>query len=71
MANELLDTMLGQFQERLSLRALTAEARFLGGEAFVTIRGVEPSSAMNELARAIEQEFDELDLSLRITLRLS
>ncbi len=71
MANELVDTILGYFQERFDLRTLTGDVRFLGGEAFVTIRGVAPSPVMHELARAIEQEYDELGLSLRIALKRS
>jgi hypothetical protein len=71
MQNELVDTVVGYFEEKMGLQGLSGDVAFLGGEAFVTIKGVEPSSSMHEFARAIEHEYDELGLHLRIALKRS
>ncbi len=61
---------LDAYKTRFEQSELRAESAALpNGEAFVTILATLPTPAMQELARALEGEFDELGRSVHIDIR--
>ncbi len=70
MITELENYVLDAYKTRFEQSELRVESAALpNGEAFVTILATLPTPAMQELARALESEFDELGRSVHIEVR--
>ncbi|EGV20658.1 hypothetical protein [Thiocapsa marina] len=69
--NELVAFAVEHFEDRFGLSGLRGEVSFaLPGEALVTlfVPG-EPTAAMQEAAREMEREYDELGRTVRMVLK--
>ncbi len=70
MITELENYVLDAYRTRFEQSELRVESVALpNGEAFVTLLATQPTPAMQELARVLESEFDELGRSVHIAIR--
>ena len=70
MATDLTSFVLAAVRSEFDLPDLHARTTALpGGELFITLFTVHPTETLRELAGALESEFDELELTVRIAVR--
>jgi len=70
MPNEILDYVIKYFESNLGVKGLTGRVAVLpNGESWVTLYVAHPTPAMQDLARLIEAEFDELEKSVAICVK--
>lgn len=69
MTTSLLSDILDTFKTHCNAPELIAEVMMWPGEVWIMILALQPTAAMHELACTLENEFDELGLSVPIEVR--
>jgi len=69
MADDLLNYVLDAFKTYGQATDLRGAITGLPGEAFITLYVPQPTTALHQLARDMESEFDELGQSVHIQVR--